>query len=72
VDQKFSELGIMRREHPAYSPNLAACELGLFEYLKAHMEGGTFTDEMNVQIEANKILLSIEPDLFMWVFAARR
>ena len=44
--QEFIEgMEVQLFEHPAYSPNLASCDIGLFPYVKLRMKGRRLSSE---------------------------
>jgi hypothetical protein len=69
TSEKYDEYGIKRRPHPSYSPDLAPCDFWLFGYLKQSFERQFFDDDVALKILVSEILMSIEPGVFVRVFA---
>lgn len=59
VPQKLKELGIIRLEHPPYSPDIAPSDFFLFGYLKNMLQGYEFDDEKQLYDKVNELLYSI-------------
>ena len=51
-------------DHPAYSPDLAICDFGLFGTMKESFKGNDFEDEDEL-LEAFKIFLSQKVKIFI-------
>jgi histone-lysine N-methyltransferase SETMAR len=69
TSDQYDKFGINRLPHPPYSPDLAPCYFWLFRYLKHSLEGRFFADDIALEGAVSKILISIEPDMFVRVFA---
>jgi hypothetical protein len=69
ASEKYDEYGIKRLPHPLYSPDLAPCDFSLFGYPKQSLEGQFFDDDLALEVAVSEILMSIEPDVFVRVFA---
>jgi hypothetical protein len=72
TSDKYDKFGIKRLSHPPYSPNLASCGFWLFGYLNHCLEGRFFDDNIALKRAVSEILMSIEPDRFVSVFAERK
>jgi hypothetical protein len=69
TSEKYDEYGIKILPHPPCSPDLAPCGFWLFGYLKQSLEGRLFDDDLALEVAMSEILMSIEPDVFVKVFA---
>jgi hypothetical protein len=69
TSEKDDESGIKRLPHRLCNPGLAPCEFWLFGYLKQSLEGRFFDDDIALQVAVSEILMSIQPDVFVTVFA---
>jgi hypothetical protein len=69
TSDKYDKFGIKRPPHPPYSPDLDPCDFWLFGYLKHFLERQFFDDDIALEGAVSEILMSIEPDMFVRVFA---
>jgi hypothetical protein len=67
--ERYDEYGIRRLLHPLYSPDLAPRDFWLFVHLKQTLEGQFFDDEVALQVAVSEILMSIESDVLVRIFA---
>jgi hypothetical protein len=72
IPEKYDEYGIKRPPHRPYSPDLAPCDFWLFDDLKQSLEGRFVDDDLALEIAVSEILMSIEPDVLVRVFAERK
>jgi transposase len=75
--EKIEELGFILVPQPPYSPDLAACDLFLFGYLKQHLEGNHFTREDQVIAAVMEVFDKIPLQTFQnvmddWQYRLRR
>jgi hypothetical protein len=69
TSDNYNKLGAKRRPHPPYGPDLAPCDCRRFGYPKHCPEGRFFDDNIILEGVVSEILMSIEPDMFVRVFA---
>jgi hypothetical protein len=69
TSERYDDDGIKRLPHPPYSSDLAPCDFWLFGYLQQSLEGSFFDDDLALEVAVSEILMSIEPDMFVSVFA---
>jgi len=68
VGEKIEQLGMIRLEHPPYSPDLAPSDFFLFGFLKTSLQGSTFETPEELLARVSEILHGIERDVFLRVF----
>lgn len=56
---KIDEYGLIRMEHPPYSPDLAPCDFWLFGFLKEKLKGSHFTSQDELKQSIWQILENI-------------
>jgi hypothetical protein len=69
TSDKHDKFGIKRLRHPLYSPDLALCNFWLFGCFKHCLERRFVDDDIGLERAVSEILISIEPDMFVRVFA---
>jgi hypothetical protein len=69
TSDKYNKCGILKLLRPPSSPDLALCDFWLFGYLKHCLEGRFFDDDVALEGSMSEIPMSIEPDMFVRVFA---
>jgi hypothetical protein len=60
----------MRATYPPYSPNLAPCDLYLFDYVKEFLTGREFADREGLLAPVTRILTGIQKVTLTRVFLA--
>ncbi len=66
--EKYDELGIIRLDHPAYSPDLAPSDFFLFGYLKKLLEGQIFDNENELFEKIKELSYEIPTDVLKSVY----
>jgi histone-lysine N-methyltransferase SETMAR len=66
---RYDKCGVNKLPHPPNSPDLTPCDFLLFEHLKHRLDGRFFDDDIAVEGVVSAILSSIEPDMFVGLFA---
>jgi hypothetical protein len=69
TSNKHDKFEIKRFPYPLHSPDLASCDFWLFVHLRHCIEGHFFDDEIAVEGTVAEILMPIESDMYMRVFA---
>jgi hypothetical protein len=72
VHEFLAKKSIMKLDHPAYSPDLAACNFWLFPKLKTALKGHRFSVIADIQGHATTILQSIPEEEFQKCFELRK
>lgn len=69
VDQELEEMGLIRLQHPPYSPDLAPSDFFLFGYMKFLLEGKEFETPEGLFAEVKNILCSIPKSMLQDAYA---
>jgi hypothetical protein len=69
ASDKYDSFGIKRLLHPPYSSDIAPCDFSLFGYLKHRPKGRFFDHDTVLEGRRLEIQMSMEPDMFVKVFA---
>ena len=64
----FQRLNINLVDHPAYSPDLAACDFALFQRLKAQLRGNRFNNGEELRRAVTDFVASIPAQEFKNIF----